>query len=498
MSVDKSTRDTALDPKRWKALVVIAIAQLMVVLDASIVNIALPSLQRDLGITDANRQWVVTSYTLAFGGLLLLGGRIADYAGRKRAFLIGLIGFAGASAFGGFAVNQGMLFASRALQGAFAAVLAPAALSLISVTFTDSKERAKAFGVYGGLSAGGAAIGLILGGLLTEYASWRWCLGVNVPIALIAFALAVANVKESRAKGDTRYDVPGAVTVTLGLVSFVYAITKAGEIGWGKTETLTYFGIALALLITFFAIESRTSHPLLPMRVLTERNRGASYLTSLVVGSGLFGMFLFLSIYFQGILGYSPVKSGLLFLPFSVGVGISAGVASQLLPKFGARWVSFTGLLMASGGLFLLTRLQADSQYVSGILPAILLMSLGMGLVFVPLSATALFGVGNHDAGVASAVLNTAQQIGGALGTAFLNTIATSATVSYMVANRLEPIAIPTGQKVAPAVAQVHGFTTAFHWSAGIVLLGAVVWGLMVNANKDTLAANDSVAVHVG
>jgi len=498
MSVDKSTPDTALDPKRWKALVVIAIAQLMVVLDASIVNIALPSLQRDLGITDANRQWVVTSYTLAFGGLLLLGGRIADYAGRKRAFLIGLIGFAGASAFGGFAVNQGMLFASRALQGAFAAVLAPAALSLISVTFTDSKERAKAFGVYGGLSAGGAAIGLILGGLLTEYASWRWCLGVNVPIALIAFALAVANVKESRAKGDTRYDVPGAVTVTLGLVSFVYAITKAGEIGWGKTETLTYFGIALALLITFFAIESRTSHPLLPMRVLTERNRGASYLTSLVVGSGLFGMFLFLSIYFQGILGYSPVKSGLLFLPFSVGVGISAGVASQLLPKFGARWVSFTGLLMASGGLFLLTRLQADSQYVSGILPAILLMSLGMGLVFVPLSATALFGVGNHDAGVASAVLNTAQQIGGALGTAFLNTIATSATVSYMVANRLEPIAIPTGQKVAPAVAQVHGFTTAFHWSAGIVLLGAVVWGLMVNANKDTLAANDSVAVHVG
>jgi len=498
MSADKSALDTTLDPKRWKALVVIAIAQLMVVLDASIVNIALPSLQRDLGITDANRQWVVTSYTLAFGGLLLLGGRIADYAGRKRAFLLGLIGFAGASAIGGFAVNQGMLFASRALQGAFAAVLAPAALSLISVTFTDSKERAKAFGVYGGLSAGGAAIGLILGGLLTEYASWRWCLGVNVPIALVAFALAVTNVKESRAKGDTRYDVPGAVTVTLGLVSFVYAITKAGEIGWGKTETLTYFGIALALLITFFVIESRTSHPLLPMRVLTERNRGASYLTSLIVGSGLFGMFLFLSIYFQGILGYSPVKSGLLFLPFSMGVGISAGLASQLLPKFGARWVSFTGLLMASGGLFLLTRLQADSQYVSGILPAILMMSLGMGLVFVPLSATALFGVGNHDAGVASAVLNTAQQIGGALGTAFLNTIATSATLSYMVTNNLDPISIPTGQKVPPAVAQVHGFTTAFHWSAGIVLLGAVVWGLMVNANKDTLAANDSAAVHVG
>jgi len=498
MSIDTSASQTALDPKRWKALVVIAIAQLMVVLDASIVNIALPSLQRDLGITDGNRQWVVTSYTLAFGGLLLLGGRIADYAGRKRAFLVGLVGFAAASALGGFAANQGMLFASRALQGAFAAVLAPAALSLISVTFTDSKERAKAFGVYGGLSAGGAAIGLIVGGLLTEYASWRWCLGVNVPIALIAFVLAVSNVKESRAVGDTRYDVPGAVTVTLGLVSLVYAITKAGQIGWGKSETLSYFGVAIALLIAFFVIEARTSHPLLPMRVLTERNRGASYLTSLIVGSGLFGMFLFLSIYFQGILGYSPIKSGLLFLPFSVGVGISAGTASQVLPKYGARWVSFSGLLMASGGLFLLTRLQADSQYVWDVLPSILLMSLGMGLVFVPLSATALFGVGNHDAGVASAVLNTAQQIGGALGTAFLNTIATSATFSYMVAKQLTPTSLPTGQRVPPAVAQVHGFTTAFHWSAGIVLVGAVVWVLMVNANKDTLGANDAPAVHVG
>ena len=498
MSVQTPGLTTELDPKRWKALVVIAIAQLMVVLDASIVNIALPSLQTDLGITDANRQWVVTSYTLAFGGLLLLGGRIADYAGRKRAFLVGLIGFAGASALGGFAANQGMLFASRALQGAFAAVLAPAALSLISVTFTDSKERAKAFGVYGGLSAGGAAIGLIVGGLLTEYASWRWCLGVNVPIALIAFVLAASNVRESRATGDTRYDVPGAVTVTLGLVSFVYAITKAGENGWADSQTLTFFAIAAALLVSFFVIESRTSHPLLPMRVLTERNRGASYLTSLIVGSGLFGMFLFLSIYFQGILGYSPIKSGLLFLPFSVGVGISAGIASQLLPKFGARWVSLTGLVMASGGLFLLTRLQADSQYVSDVLPSILLMSLGMGLVFVPLSATALFGVGNHDAGVASAVLNTAQQIGGALGTAFLNTIATSATVSYMVSNAIPPVSLPNGQKVPAPIAQVHGFTTAFHWSAGIVLLGAVVWGLMINADKDTLAANDAPGAHVG
>lgn len=492
-AVAESQDATGLDPKRWKALVVIAIAQLMVVLDASIVNIALPSLQADLGITDANRQWVVTAYTLAFGGLLLLGGRIADYGGRKRAFLIGLVGFAGASAIGGIANSQEMLFASRALQGVFGALLAPAALSLITVTFTDSKERAKAFGVYGGLSAGGAAIGLILGGLLTEYASWRWCLGVNVPIAALAFVLGLANIKESRASGDTRYDFPGAATSTIGLVALVYGITKVGALGWGATETLTYFAIAIVMLVSFVIIEARSSHPLLPVRILTERNRGASYLTSFIVGTGLFGMFLFLSIYFQNVLQYSPVKAGLLFLPFSVGVGISAGAASQLLPRFGARWVSLIGMLMASGGLFLLTRLQPDSAYVADILPALMLMSLGLGLVFVPLSATALFAVGNHDAGVASAVLNTSQQIGGALGTAFLSTVATTATTQYFVDNQ---IAQPTPQDGVSAM--VHGFTVAFHWSAGLVLLGAVVWGFMVNADKDTLAANDSPAAHIG
>jgi len=485
-----------LDPNRWKALGVIAIAQLMVVLDASIVNIALPNLQKDLGITDANRQWVVTAYTLAFGGLLLLGGRIADYWGRKRSFLVGLVGFATASAIGGFAQNQAMLFGSRALQGAMAALLAPAALSLITTTFTDSKERAKAFGVYGGLSAGGAAIGLILGGLLTEYASWRWCLGVNVPIAIVAFILAVPAVHESKATGDTRYDIPGAVTSTAGLVALVYGITKAGQDGWGSTTAMTFFGAAALLLATFFVIEARTSHPLLPMRVLTERNRGASYLTSLIVGSGLFGMFLFLSIYFQGILQYSPVKSGLLFLPFSVGVGISAGLASQLLPKFGPRFVSFTGLLMAASGLILLTRLTPTSAYVSDILPALALMSLGMGLVFVPLSATALFGVGNHDAGVASAVLNTSQQIGGALGTAFLNTIATTATANYFRDHQIQPD--PVGNPAAYAAGLTHGFTHAFIWSAGLLLLGAVVWVFMITADKDTLAANDSPSAHIG
>ena len=496
MSVESSaSTPTQLDPNRWRALMVIAIAQLMVVLDASIVNIALPSIQADLGITDANRQWVVTAYTLAFGGLLLLGGRISDFWGRKKAFMAGLLGFAGASALGGLSVNQEMLFSARALQGVFAALLAPAALSLITTTFSDSKERAKAFGVYGGLSAGGAAIGLILGGLLTQYASWHWTLLVNVPIAIAAFMLAIPNVKESKASGDTRYDIPGAVTSTLGLVSLVYGITQAGELGWSDQTTLMWFGAAIALLAAFFVIESRTSHPLLPMNILLNRNRGASYLTSFIVGAGLFGMFLFLAYFFQGILQYSPIKAGLLFLPFSVGVGISAGIASQALPRFGPRYVSFTGLIMATAGMLLLTQLEPTSAYVSDILPALMVLSLGMGLVFVPISATALFGVGNHDAGVASAVLNTAQQIGGALGTAFLNTIAVTATANYFLDNMIDPTD-PANAGAMP-VALTEGFTTAFTWSAGFMILGALIWVFMINANKDTLGANDA-PVHVG
>ncbi len=495
MSTATTNTTTELDPNRWRALLVIAIAQLMVVLDASIVNIALPSLQADLGISDANRQWVVTGYTLAFGGLLLLGGRIADFWGRKRAFMTGLLGFAGASALGGVAQNQEMLFGARALQGVFAALLAPAALSLITVTFTDSKERAKAFGVYGGLSAGGAAIGLILGGLLTQYASWHWCLLVNVPIAILAFFLAIPNVHESKATGDTRYDIPGAITSSLGLVSLVYGITQVAELGWSDPTTLSWFGASLVLLASFFVIESRTSHPLLPMNILLNRNRGASYLTSFIVGAGLFGMFLFLAYFFQGILQYSPIKAGLLFLPFSVGVGISAGIASQALPRFGPRYVSFIGLLMATAGMLLLTRLEPASSYLSDILPALMVLSLGMGLVFVPISATALFGVGNHDAGVASAVLNTAQQIGGALGTALLNTVAVTATANYFTANMIDPT--DPANAGAYAFGLTEGFVAAFTCSAGFMILGAIIWVFMINADKDTLGAND-VPVHAG
>jgi EmrB/QacA subfamily drug resistance transporter len=476
------------DPKRWAALGVIAIAQLMVVLDASIVNIALPSLQADLGITDANRQWVVTAYTLAFGGFLLLGGRIADYAGRKKAFLIGLIGFAFASALGGIAANQELLFAARALQGLFAALLAPAALSLVSVTFTEPRERAKAFAVYGALSGGGAAIGLVLGGVLTEYASWRWCLGVNVPIALLAFGLALRSVRESKATGDTRYDVPGALTATGGLVALVYAITLA-EKGWTETSTLAWFGLSAVLLTAFFVIESRTSHPLLPLRILTERNRAGAFLASFIVGAGLFAMFLFLSFYFQGVLQYSPIKSGLLFLPFSAGVMVSAGLSSKLMPQIGPRRLAGFGLVIATVGMLILTTIKAEDSYLLNVLPAMLLMSVGMGFTFISISQTALYGVSNHDTGVASAVLNTSQQIGGSIGTALLNTLYTTAVANYVIDRQLDA---PTPD------ALVNGFVQTFWVGAGLIAIGAIVWVRFVRVTKEEMNTVSASAAHIG
>ena len=482
LSTTTSATDAGPDPRRWKALMVIAIAQLMVVLDASIVNIAMPSMQADLGISDADRQWIVTAYTLTFGSMLLLGGRIADYQGRKKVFIIGLVGFAGASALGGIAQSAGMLFAARGLQGLFAALLAPAALSLITVTFSDSKERAKAFGVYGAISGGGAAIGLVLGGLLTQYASWHWTLLVNVPIALLAVALAIPFVRDSRANGDTRYDIPGAIAATVGLFCLVFGITKAETSGWFGASTITFFAISVVLLFVFLFIEYRSSHPLLPLRIVLDRNRGGAYLASFFVGIGMFSMFLFISYFFQAVLGYSPLTSGLLFLPFSAGVIISAGIASQLLP----RLVTFGGFVLATSGMALYLRLGSDSTYAANILPSIVLMSLGMGLIFVPLSATALFGVGNHDAGVASAVLNTAQQIGGSIGIAFLNTIAASATTAYIVANSLQG---PNPD------ALVHGFTTAFVWSVGIMIFAGLIWVFLVNMTKKDMASNDAVPV---
>lgn len=477
------------DPRRWKALMVIAIAQLMVVLDASIVNIALPSMQEDLGISDANRQWVITAYTLTFGGFLLLGGRIADFQGRKRIFIVGLIGFAAASFLGGIAMTAELLFAARALQGVFGALLAPAALALITVTFTESHERAKAFGVFGAISGGGAAIGLVAGGILTEFLSWHWTLLVNVPIAIIAVLLAIPFIKESRATGDTKYDVPGAIFATAGLVSLVYGITQAQSVGWNGTSTLSFMGLGILLLAIFVVIETKTTHPLLPLRILENRNRGGAYLASFFVGVGLFAMFLFLTFFFQGVLGYTPLQSGLLFLPFSAGVILSAGLASQLLPRFGPRWVTAGGFGLAIIGMVLLTRMTPTTEYLGGILPSLVIISLGMGLIFVPLSAVSLFAIGNHDAGVASAVLNTSQQIGGSIGVAFLNTIATSATAAYLVSNNLRE---PT------ADALVAGFTSGFAWGAAILAVAGIIWVVLVNMSKSDMAANDSPTAHVG
>ena len=461
----------------------------MVVLDSSIVNIAIPSAKRDLGITDANQQWVITAYTLAFGSLLLLGGRIGDFVGRKKVFIIGLTGFAAASALGGIASTQGLLFASRALQGVFGALLAPAALSIISVTFKVPSERAKAFGVIGAISGGGAAIGLILGGTLTEYFSWRWCLGVNTPIAILAGTLAAKYVHESHAEGNRTYDIPGVITATAGLFSLTYGFNEAAHKGWSDGHTISFLVAAFILLGIFISIERKVANPLLPLRVVSERNRGGSYLGSLVVGAGLFSMFLFLGLYLQVILGYSPLKSGFAFLPFTAGIIVFAGIASQLLPKFGPKPLMVPGLLAAAVGLILLTRITPETSYVTHVLPSLLIMSSGMALVFIPLTSTSLHAVSNHDTGVASAMVNTSQQIGGSLGTALLNTISATAATNFAVANT------NLGKMVQP-FAMTHGFTTAFKFSAGLLTFGALVLFFFINIGKESLVETEGVIAH--
>ena len=476
-------------PDRWRTLFVVATAQLMIVLDSSIVNIAIPSAKHELGITDANQQWVITAYTLAFGSLLLLGGRIGDFMGRKKIFLIGLIGFAAASALGGITSTQGLLFGARALQGVFAALLAPAALSIISVTFTVPAERAKAFGVMGAISGGGAAIGLIVGGTLTEYFSWRWCLGVNVPIAVLAFFLATRFVHESKADGNRAYDIPGVITATAGLFSLTYGFNQAATSGWADGHTLGFLGTAVILLITFVMIEKRVANPMLPLRVVTDRNRGGSYLGSLVVGAGLFSMFLFLGLYLQVILGYSPLKSGFAFLPFTAGIIVFAGIASQLLPKVGPKPLMIPGLIASSLGLLLLARITPDTSYASHVLPSLLVMSSGMALVFIPLTSTSLHNVSNHDTGVASAMVNTSQQIGGSLGTALLNTVAATATATFATAHS-------SLGKNAHLYAMTHGFTVAFKVSAGLLFLGAVVLFFFINIGKDAVVETEGVLTH--
>ena len=437
--------------RRWLALAVIGVAQLMIILDSSIVNIALPHAQQALRFSDASRQWALTAYTLTFGGLLLLGGRVADYMGRKRTFLVGLIGFAGASALGGFAQSAAWLFGARAVQGVFAALLAPAVLSLITTTFTEPRERAKAFGVYGAISGAGGALGLIAGGALTEFLSWRWTMLVNTPIAIAVALAASVLVKESRVEGDRHFDVPAAIVGTSGLALLVYGFTEASLHGWSAPVTLAVISVAVLLLVGFVAWERRATNPMLPLRIVLDRNRGGSYVAFLLVMLAMLGTFLFLTYYFQDVLHFSALKAGLAFLPFPAGVIASSTIASRTLPRFGPRVLASLGLGSAVLGMLWLTQLTTASSYWIHVVPAELLISLGMGHVFVPLASTALLGVENHDAGVASALVNTMQQVGGSLGVAFLNTIATSATATYAVTH---------GGLSGAAV--VHGFTSAF------------------------------------
>jgi EmrB/QacA subfamily drug resistance transporter len=441
------------------------------------VIVALPSAQHALHISTANRQWVLSAYTLAFGSLLLLGGRISDYLGRRRMFVVGLLGFGAASALGGLAQNSAMLFSARALQGAFAAIMAPASLSLLTVTFTEARERAKAFGVYGAVAGSGAAIGLVLGGTLTQLASWRWTLLINTPFAVIAALGATKLIRESRAESRVGYDIPGAASATGGLFLLVYGFTMAGTHGWGAGLTVGLLVGAALLLAAFVATELTTSHPLLPLRVVLDQNRGGSFLASLLVGCALLGTFLFLTYFFQGTLHYSALRTGFAFLPFSGGIIVGAGLASRFLPRFGPRPLMVTGLLLATGGLVWFTRLGVASSYAGHVLAPEILVSLGMGLTFVPMSSTSLVGVDPKDAGVASALLNTTQQVGGALGTAFLNTVAAAAATTYL-ATRAKTASITR-------VAAVHGYTTAFEVSALLVALAAVVAAVFIRASRN-------------
>jgi EmrB/QacA subfamily drug resistance transporter len=470
---------------------VVAIAQLMVVLDVTIVNIALPHAQADLGISNANRQWVVTAYTLTFGGLLLLGGRIADYWGRKKAFMLGAVGFAVASALGGLAQNGETLFAARALQGAFGALLAPAGLALVTVMFTETRERAKAFAVYGAIAGGGAAIGLLLGGALTEWASWRWCLLVNIPVALIAIALALAFVPESKAHGNTKYDVPGAITATLGLASLVYGFTQAAEQGqgWDSGKTWGFIIAGVVLLGLFVFIESRAKNPLLPLRIVADRTRGGAFLSSALIGAALFGSFFFLTYYFQLVLGYTPMKAGLASLPVTAGVFVAAALASQLVPKVGPKPLMVLGAILAGGGMLLLTRIGVTSSFGTTILPGELILGLGMGFAFVPLTNLALIGVPHHDSGAASATLNATQQVGGSLGVALLNTFFTTAFTSYLASH--------APSQVVQSEATVHASKIVFAASGVMMLAAALVAAVVITARKSDLPAGPA-AVHAG
>lgn len=485
------------------ALTLISAAQLMVVLDGTIVNIALPHIQTDLGFTPANLSWVVNAYTLAFGGLLLLGGRAGDLLGRRKVFMVGVGVFALASLIGGLAQNEGMLLGARVLQGVGAAIASPTALSLITTTFAAGPARNRAFGVYAAMSGAGAAIGLLLGGVLTE-SSWRWTFFVNVPIGILVLVMAPRVLNES-ARETGGFDIPGALTATAGLVSLVYGLTHAASTSWTNTTTVLTLAIGAALIATFLVIESRSRHALMPFRVLANRTRAVSFVSMLVVGAGMFAMFYFLGLFIQQVLGYSPIKAGFAFLPFSFGIVAAAQTASALVTRVDPRWISGFGGLIGATGMWGFSLLTVDSSYVGGLLPWMLLLSFGLGLIFVPLTLTAVRGVAREDSGVASAVLNTMQQVGGSIGLAVLSTVYVSALKNKISELSASSAAVGTADQVAAAkahvalVAQTHGATRAFLVGAAMVLAATVIIVVGLNVRHQDLAHDGEAAVvHAG
>jgi EmrB/QacA subfamily drug resistance transporter len=471
--------------RRWLILAVIAVAQLMVVLDVTIVNIALPSAQEDLGFSDDSRQWIITAYALAFGSLLLVGGRIGDVLGRKWTFIAGLLGFAGASAVGGAAGSFGVLVGARAMQGVFAALLAPSALALLSTIFTDRDERGKAFGIYGAIAGGGAAVGLLLGGILTEILSWRWCLYVNLLFAIPAAVMALRLLVNQPLATRPPIDVPGTLTATSGLFALVYGFSNSETHSWGHPVTIAMLGIAAVLLSAFVVIEARAEHPLLPLRIVADRIRGGAYLAIGIAGIAMFGVFLFLTYYLQQTKGFSPIQTGLAFLPMTAAIMITAtSVNIRFLSRVGPRPLLILGMVLGSGAMVWLAQLEPDSSYVGHVLTALLVLGVGMGNIFAPAFATATFGVAPRDTGVASAMVNTMQQVGGSIGTALLSSIFASAVSAYLDGRA------PTPQTIGEAA--VHGYTVAFWVAAGVFAFGAAV--VAVTMPSISVAAHDEPA----
>ncbi len=475
--------------RRWLILGIIGVAQLMVVLDATIVNIALPSAQADLGFSDDSRQWIVTAYALAFGSLLLLGGRLGDLFGRKWAFIGGLIGFSVASAIGGAAGSFGVLVAARALQGVFGALLAPAALGLLTSIFTDPAERGKAFGVFGAIAGGGGALGLILGGVLTEALSWRWALYVNLAIAVPATVVAMRLLIAERNPARPPIDIPGVVLATSGLFALVYGFSNSEMHSWGHPVTVLMLGAAVVLLSTFVWVESRVAHPLLPLRVIADRTRGGSYAAIGLAGVAMFAVFLFLTYFLQRNKGFSPIESGLAFLPMMVTVIGIAGLANtKLLMRFGARPLIITGMSLGAVGMAWLAQLDPGSSYAFGVLPGLLIMGAGMANIMAPAIATATHGVDPGDAGVASAMVNTMQQVGGSIGTALLSSIFASSVTGFVDGRTRTPALL--------AEASVHGYTVAFWIAAGIFVVGAVVVGSTMQSVRVTEPHGEPALAH--